>query len=94
MLSFIYTYSSTYGRGNAARLHKVTIYRVKNNQPFFVAEGYDTFVSEFQLVMETMEKHKLLPKKAFARSPVTNGMIYAWPSGLEQAGIARINRVI
>ena len=88
MKHFIYTYSEGKApRDGSGIIKTVRIYQVKRNKPEFVAEGSATFVSEFQLVMQVAEKHKLLPKKAFARN-AHGGLKYCSAWSAEQAGIA------
>ena len=93
MKSFIYTYHE--GKpprdGSGVKKH-VCIYRVIRNTPVLVARGCDTFVSEFQLVMMTMEAEKLLPRKAFERNPNTAGYRHCRQS-LKDNGIANISGV-
>lgn len=93
MLSFIYTYSE-HPRRNSGTLKTVRIYRIRKNRIEFKAVRTDTFVSEFQLVMEAMEEYKLLPAKAFERSPISNSMIYGSQLSLKEAGIANVERAI
>ena len=89
MKHFIYTYSeSKPPRDGSGIVKTVRIYQVKRNKPELVAEGSDTFVSEFQLVMQTAEKAKLLPKKAFARNKSNGCLIYGSAWSLDQAEIA------
>lgn len=89
MKHFIYTYSEGKApRDGSGIVKTVRIYRVKRNKPEFVAEGSDTFVSEFQLVMQVAEKAKLLPKKAFSRNKANGCLIYGSSWSLDQAGIA------
>ena len=89
MKHFIYTYSEkSYSRGGSAVEKTVRIYQVKRNKPEFVAEGRGFFVSEFQLVMETVEKARLLPKKAFTRHKANGCLLYGSAWSLDQAGIA------
>lgn len=93
MLHFIYTYSETERPKRNGHTHKtVRIYRLVSGKPRLVAERTDTFVSEFQLVMEAMEENKCLPKRAFENNPM-GGMRYCYASMLEDAGIASIYRV-
>lgn len=92
MLYFIYTYSEKVRAGHCYKT--VRIYKIKKNLPVFMAESTDTFVDEFQLVMQTMELFKLLPAKAFERNPSTGGHKYYYKAALIEAGIAHITRVI
>lgn len=90
MKHFIYTYSEATRRGTTEKL--VRIYRIIRGVPKLVAQATDTFVSEYQLVMQTMEANKLLPKKAFERTK-WNGYRYWHASELADSGIATIWRV-
>jgi hypothetical protein len=92
MLHFIYTYSE-HKRRNDYTLKTVRIYRIKKNVPELVAEASDTFVSEFQLFMETAETYRLLPEKAFERSEHHGGVILGTAYALENAGIAKVTRI-
>ena len=92
MKSFIYTYEER-PQCNGATRKTVRIYRVKRNVPVHVCVGSDTYVSEFQLVMQTLEANKLLPPAAFERGP-SHGHKYCAAYLLEEAGFAHINRVL
>lgn len=92
MLHFIYTYAEHTPRNG--HTHKsVRIYRMVNGRPRLVAERTDTFVGEFQLVMEALEANRCLPKCAFERHGDSNSYRYSYASSLEDAGIAGIYRV-
>ena len=54
----------------------------------------DMFVSEFQLVMQMLEKAQALPAVAFARNPRNNSPVYGNAWRLEQDGIAIVERVV
>jgi hypothetical protein len=71
---FLYTYSERTPR-NGHTEKTVRIWRVLRNKPVHVATATDTFVDENQLVMETMEKHKLLPKAVFVRHKSINSYV-------------------
>lgn len=90
MKSFIYTYHEKTAKH--ATVKTVRIYRIVKGTPVFVAEGSDTFVSEFQLVLQTMKAGKLLPSRAFATGPC-HSPVYGHAYMLREAGIANINRV-
>lgn len=94
MKHFIYTYNEKDRRHNGVwRSHKtVRIFRVVRNEPTFVAEMTETYVSEFQLVMMCAEANKLLPKRAFERHP---GGSYKYGQAylLKEAGIASFTRI-
>lgn len=93
MKHFIYTYTEGKSpRDGSGIVKTVRIYRVKRNKPELVAEGSDTFVSEFQLVMQVAENNKLLPKKTFTRNQY-GGNMYGNNWALEQAGIASFTRI-
>lgn len=91
MKHFIYTYHAD-SRRNHATVHRVRIYRIKRGLPELVAEGEDTFVSEFQLVMMLMRQRQLLPKRVFADNGF-GGFKYCYSQQLEEAGIASVRRV-
>lgn len=89
MKHFIYTYAEKVSKGHLTK--SVRIYRIKSGIPTFVAEGTDTFVSEFQLVLGIMQTGKLLPRRAFASN---NFGGYRYTSyELEEEGIATIRRI-
>lgn len=90
MKHFIYTYSEKQRRGATEKT--VRIYRIKRGIPHCVGSRTDTFVSEFQLVMELMKANGLLPAKAFKTNNF-GGFEYWYSSGLEAAGIASVRRV-
>lgn len=54
----------------------------------------DMLVSEFQLVMQMLEKAQALPAVAFARNPKGHAPIYGNAWRLEQDGIAIVERVV
>lgn len=93
MKHFIYTYQETKPNRDGHIQKSVRIYKVVRNVATLVATASDQFVSEFQLVLETMEREKLLPKKAFKRSEVYGGMIICTPWAMREAGIADIRRI-
>lgn len=94
MKKFIYTYSEGKApRDGSGILKSCVIYKITRDDVVEVARGYDRFVSEFQLVLDTMEQGKLLPKKAFARNPESNGRLFASAWALKQAGFASVTRV-
>jgi len=86
MKTFAYQYEKLWRRDHT--MHIVRIYRVKKNVPIFIAQEVDVFVDEGQLVMQALQKHKLLPKRAFARNE--NGSAKYYPHSLKEAGIAQI----
>ena len=92
MLYFIYTYAEKVRKGHCYKT--VRIYKVKKNLPVFMGEMTDTFVDEFQLVMQAMEQFQLLPAKAFEKAPNTGGLKYYYKASLIEAGIAHITRVV
>lgn len=96
MLSFIYTYSEVERPKRNGHTHKtVRVFRVKRNKVVLIAEGTDTYVSEFQLVLQTLEAHRLiagLPLRAYDRNPM-GGWTYGTAWALKEAGIADIQRV-
>ncbi len=91
MKHFIYTYSEHTPRGGHTK-KTVRVYRISRGVPKFCAGATDTFVSEFQLVLQTMADHKMLPSRAFERNQF-GGWKYGVPSALEEAGIATVRRV-
>lgn len=91
MLYFIYTYAEKVKSGTTRKT--VRIYKIKKNMPVFMGEMSETYVSEFQLVMLAMEGFKLLPTKAFEKG-LSGGYLYYYASGLRDAGIAHITRVM
>lgn len=94
MKRFVYTFhEGKPPRDGSGITYTCHIYEIKRNAVLRVATGSDTHVSEAQLVMETLEKHKLLPRKAFERSPIHNCMIHGNLWSLKEAGIACITRI-
>lgn len=92
MKSFVYIYSEHTPR-NGHTQKTVRVYQIKRGYPVPVATATDTFVDQFQLVMQALEAEKLLPRRAFERSPTTNCQIYGSRSGLEDAGFCRVAQV-
>jgi len=62
--SYLYTYTSRMQR-HGYRNHTVSLYRIKRNKLVFIDTVTRSFISEFQLVMMVMAKHKELPRKVF-----------------------------
>ena len=91
MKHFIYTYSEN-TRGMYVK-KTVNIYRIVKNIPVFVITLTDSFVSEFQLVMQALEKTKELPKRAYERSKINGSSKYCAAYLLKDAGIATITKV-
>lgn len=94
MRTFIYTYNEVERPKRNGHTYKtVRIFRIKRNKPVFVAEATDTFVDPFQLVLQTLEEKKALPRKAFARNPASNSCVYGTAWAMKEAGIADIQRI-
>lgn len=92
MKSFIYTY---YEKTKSNGVEKtVNVYRIYKNRIVPVGTMTDMFVSEFQLVMQMLEKAQALPAVAFARNPKGHAPIYGNAWRLEQDGIAIVERVV
>lgn len=92
MLHFVYTYSEKTPR-NGHTTKTVKIWRIIKNALVYIGSGSDQFVGEFQLVMETMERLKALPRKAFERHANTGSMKYGIAWALKEDGIADIARL-
>ncbi len=92
MKTFIYTYMEHTPKREGAVRKSVRIYRVRGNKPTLVAAGEDTYVSEFQLVLQVMEAAKLLPRKAFAKTAF-GGYEHCYPTSMLADGIAAIYKV-
>lgn len=94
MKSFIYTYSEGKAPRDGSGIKKtVHVYQLVKGTPKLIATRTDTFVSEFQLVMDAMEQVKALPRKAFEKNPNTGSRIYGTAWALREDGIANINGV-
>lgn len=106
MKSYIYTYSEKDRKhGGVRHCHKtVRIYRVVRNEPVFLLQRTDTFVDQFQLVMDAMHeftystvegdelaKHGL-PTKAFEKHP-SGGWKHYTADRLRELGIASFHQV-
>lgn len=85
MKSFIYTYHE--------REKTVYVYRIYKNRAHPIGTMTDMFVSEFQLVMQLLEKKKALPAVAFANNTSNGCPIYGSAWALEQDRIAIVERV-
>lgn len=93
MKSFIYTFKEGRAPRDGSGIEKtVRIYRIKRGIPECVAGYTDTFMSEFQMVMVSMEHNRLLPKAAFERNQF-GGYKYGVPGELRRAGFANVNSV-
>jgi hypothetical protein len=94
MKRFIFTVSEGKApRGGSGITYYCRIYQIKRNDVEFIGRGSGNHVGASQLVLETMEKLKLLPKKAFVRNPNTGGMVHASLWSMKNAGIADITLV-
>jgi hypothetical protein len=94
MQNFTYTYKQGKAARDGSGVKKtVVIHEIINNVPHKVAERTDTFVDEFQLVLDAMEDAALLPPAAFVRRPNTGSRINNSPEAMEAAGFARITRL-
>lgn len=94
MKYFIYTFQEgKVPRDGSGALKTVRIHEILNNEPVFIGEYSDKFVSEFQLVMEAFEKFRCLEASAFERSPHHSCMINASAWTLKEKGIASVTRI-
>ena len=91
MKSFIYTYHEKVKSNGVEKT--VNVYRIYKNRTQPVGTMSDMFVSEFQLVMQLLEKKKALPAVVFARNPSNGCPIYGSAWALEQDRIAIVERV-
>lgn len=92
MKHFIYVYSEHTPRGGHT-VKTAAIYQIKRNKPVFLTRTQDTFVDEFQLVFEALERLRALPRKAFARHASSNSAVYGNAWSMREAGIADIQKV-
>lgn len=105
MKSYIYTYSEK-DRKHAEVWHchkTVRVYRMVRNEPVFLIERTDTFVDQFQLVLDAMWEFREnavspalkahnLPKAAFEKHP-TGGWKHCYAYKLQEAGIATFRQL-
>ena len=91
MKSFIYTYHERERPNGTERT--VNVYRIYKNRTQPVGTMTDMFVSEFQLVMQLLERAKALPAGAFAHNPSNGCPIYGSAWALEKDRIAIVERV-
>ena len=91
MRHFLYTYSEHTPR-NGHTVKTVSLYRIKRNSPHHIVTRSDTFVDEFQLVMDAMEQAKALPRAALVPNQF-GGRKYCNSSALREAGFATVTRV-
>lgn len=92
MKSFIYTYHEKVKSNGVEKT--VNVYRIYKNRLRPVGTMTDMYVSEFQLVMQMLEKAQALPAVAFARNPRNHSPVYGNAWLLEQDGIAIVERVV
>lgn len=92
MKHFIYVYSEHTPRGGHT-VKTAAIYQIKRNKPVFLSRAQGTFVGEFQLVWEALERLKALPRAAFARHASSNSPVYGNAWSMRDAGFADIQRV-
>ena len=93
MIHLIYTYSEHKSKSDCAYTKTVRLYRIKKGNVEFVGELSDTYVSEFQLVMQCAQHYKALPKKAFKVSETQGGYVYCNAWKLKEYNIANIQKV-
>ena len=91
MKTFIYTYHERERPNGVEKI--VYVYRIYKNRTQPVGTMSDMFVSEFQLVMQLLEKKKALPAAVFARNPSNGCPIYGSAWALEQDRVAIVERV-
>lgn len=91
MKYFIYTYSEKIPRTGACQ-KTVSIHRIIKNRPAFIAAMTDSYVSEFQLVLQCMEKAKVLPRAAFKRNQF-GGYRFCNASAMRDSQFATITRI-
>ena len=107
MRTYLYTYSvGTPPRDGSGMKKTCRIYWLDRGEARFLVERTDSFVDEFQLVLDAMEELTLypakagtahakarLPRRAFAKNPNTSGRMFSHASRLREAGIANFQRI-
>lgn len=92
MKHFIYVYSEQ-RHHSGYTVKTASIYRIVRNKAVFLTRAQDTFVDEFQLVFEALERLGALPRKAFVRHESSNSPVYGNAWSMREAGFADIQRV-
>lgn len=91
MKHFIYTRSERWIRSQNTTEYTVRLYQIIRGVPKFIGDDTDTYCSDYQQVMATMQKYKVLPKKWFVKGEYCS-MKYSLPE-LRALGIATVTGV-
>lgn len=83
MKSYAYTHTSRM-TPHGYSMHTVNLWRVKRNKLVFIDKITRSFMSEGQLIMAIMAKHKELPAKHLNKASTWN---------LKEDGVADIQRI-
>jgi hypothetical protein len=94
MKSFIFTITEgRTPRDGSGTPKTVRVYQIIKNEPQYMGDMTDTFVSDFQLFMRCAEFYKWLPKSAFIRSESSGGYKYGSAWTIREAGVAKVRQV-
>lgn len=94
MRHFIYTFSQGKPPRNGSGVKKTAnVYEIQDNVPSLVGSDTDSFVDEFQLVMNILESTGSLPQSAFERNAHNSTRKYPSAYSLEAAGFAKVTRI-
>lgn len=92
MRRFIFTWHEGKPPRDGSGIKKTArVWRIVRNEPVFIGEDTQSFVSKDQHVLSLLEKHKALPRAAFARGPSGGYAHMLW--SLKDRGIASITQV-
>lgn len=91
MKHFAYSFSEGKASRDGSGVERtIRLYRIVRNTPEFLIEVSASYLNEWQLVMDGLEKVKALPQAAFARNPGTGALKYKSAWALKEAGIASV----
>lgn len=99
MRTYLYTYHVGKPPRDGSGMKKTCrIYWLDRGEARFLVERTDSFVDEFQLVLDAMESlpktsKARLPRRAFARGDFTSSRLFQHAAKLREAGIANFQRI-
>jgi hypothetical protein len=87
----IWKIEETKKRNASGTVKRVTACRVTSHGKVVpIGSKEDTFVDDFQLLMDLLEEKKVLPVHAFIRDEQSGGRVYSNAWHLNEAGIANV----
>lgn len=100
MKTFLYTFSVSKPNRDGYRKKSCSVYAMVKGAPVLLTTRTDSFVDEFQLVMDALEALKAsdsskpnLPARAFVRNEFNSTRVYSTAERLFNDGIASFHRI-